>query len=113
MDGISAHGSYYGEDCVTASGIVVSSGVMYTDLIFDVAVPSITDEQSLGIVLGQITDLVAAIPEGTLIGSFNGNLGVHFIGADSDRNIWIELESILEYRRQGLDGAALISAVGD
>ena len=109
----SAHGEYFGEDCVTASGTVVSSGVMYTDLYFEANVSSITDDEMLGVVLGQITDLIAAIPEGVLTGSFRGNLAVHYISSGGERNVWVEMETVLGYRSQGLDGAALMTAVGD
>jgi hypothetical protein len=84
---------------------------MYTDLYFEAAVSNINNDEALGVILGQITDLIAAIPEGVLTGSFNGYLGVHFISADGERNVWIELESIMEYCRQGLDGADLMNAV--
>jgi len=113
LENISAHAEYYGEDCVTASGVVVSFGTMYTDLYFEAIVPRITDEEGLGVILGQITDLIAAIPDGVLAGSFNGYLAVHYVSTDGERNIWTELESVLEYRRQGLDGAALMNAIGD
>jgi hypothetical protein len=111
LEDLSAHAQYFGEDCVTSSGTVVSSGVMYTDLYFEAAVSNINNDEALGVILGQITDLIAAIPEGVLTGSFNGYLGVHFISADGERNVWIELESIMEYCRQGLDGADLMNAV--
>lgn len=110
---LSAHAEYYGEDCITASGTVVSSGVMYTDLYFQANVANITDEEMLGVVLGRITDLISVIPEGVLTGSFNGYLAVHFTSSDGERNIWIELESVMDLHRQGLDGAELMTAIGD
>jgi hypothetical protein len=98
----------YGEDCITAEGVVDHFAAMETDFRITAQVPSLTDRESLGNLLEQILIVLDQFPASVTPGPNDGYVGVTFQTKDDELRLWFLVEEGESARALGLHGAALL-----
>ena len=109
MKGVTASAEAYGENCATATGLVDHFATLETDFHITVQVIDITDTDQLGDMLEQILNVLNEIPADLTPGPQPGYVGVRFVQATEEINLWFTVTAGESGRALGLQGASLFS----
>jgi hypothetical protein len=108
LEGVTVSAEAFGENCFTMSGKVDHFATMETDFRFNVDVPDLADEATLGDLLERILVVLEAFPTDATPGPQPGYIGVHFIHETEDLNLWFNMTASDAARAQGFHGADLL-----
>ena len=111
LTGITASAEAYGENCITATGVVDHFAAMETDFRITVQVASLSDLEALGALLEQILVVLDTFPPGATPGPNAGYVGVAFQTGNEDLNLWFTAYDGESARALGLHGSALLEKI--
>lgn len=109
LTGVTATAEAYGENCITAGGVVDHFATMETDFRITVELPpGQTSIDTLGNLLEQILVVLDSFPPGVVPGPNAGYIGVTFTGGGDELRLWFTVFDGESARALGLHGAALL-----
>jgi hypothetical protein len=112
IERINATAEAFGEDCLDAkTGQVNRFAAMQTDFRFALRVDDLSDREALGILAGQVLDVLDGFPPERTPGPSSGQVGMSFETDGQALHLWFPLQQAQQAREQGLEGAALLEAL--
>lgn len=107
LTGVTARAEAYGENCVTADGVVDHFATMETDFRIRVEVADLNDTATLGDLAERILIVLDTYPPGIAPGPNAGYIGITYVNGETELNLWFTVYDGESARALGLHGADL------
>jgi len=108
LTGVTVIAEAFGEDCITAAGVVDHFAAMETDFRITAQVASLDDREVLGTLLERILVVLDAFPPEDTPGPQSGYIGVLFQAGSEELRLWFPFSEGKSALALGLHGAALL-----